>query len=59
MNWEESQFRLVKLQRPPPDISIFFPTLFELSSTTTRRLRLAAAMAHISPAAPPPRIITS
>ena len=49
---------LVKLQRPPPDISIFLPILFDFSSTTTWRPRLAAVNAHIKPAAPAPRTIT-
>ena len=50
---------LVKLQRPPPEISIFCPARFELSSTVTERPRFPASMAHISPAAPAPRIRTS
>ena len=54
-----SIFRLVKLQRPPPDIRIFLPTLFARSSTNTRRPRFPAVIAHINPAAPPPMIITS
>ncbi|MFL2528676.1 MAG: hypothetical protein ACJ0Q6_03160 [Candidatus Azotimanducaceae bacterium] len=50
---------MVKLQRPPPDIRIFLPTLFAVSSTSTRRPRLAAVKAHIRPAAPAPRTMTS
>src|SRR6266849_5916858 len=53
------QFRLVKLQRPPPEISIFLPTRSARSSTATRRPRLPASIAHISPAAPAPRMIPS
>jgi hypothetical protein len=50
---------LVKLHLPPPDIKIFFPTLFERSRISTFLPSLAAVMAHIKPAAPAPRIITS
>src|SRR6266568_2796173 len=46
---------LVKLQRPPPEIRIFFPIRSACSSTATRRPRLPASMAQSSPAAPPPR----
>src|ERR1700691_1746974 len=53
------QCRLVKLQRPPPEIRIFLPQRSECSSTATRRPRLPASMAHMRPAAPPPRIRTS
>src|SRR3546814_16522430 len=51
--------RLVKLQRPPPDIRIFLPTRLALSITSTRRPRAPAVAAHIRPAAPPPTTITS
>src|ERR1017187_7781696 len=53
------QCRLVKLQRPPPEMRIFLPMRSACSSTATRRPRLPASMAHIRPAAPPPRTITS
>src|SRR5258708_18760659 len=46
---------LVKLQRPPPEMRIFFPIRSACSSTATRRPRLLASMAQKSPAAPPPR----
>src|SRR6266567_4727435 len=46
---------LVKLQRPPPEMRIFFPIRSACSSTATRRPRLPASMAQSSPAAPPPR----
>src|SRR3712207_796815 len=49
----------VKLQRPPPDMRIFLPGLFELSTSSTRRPREAAVSAHIRPAAPAPMITTS
>src|SRR3546814_3070920 len=45
---------LVKLQRPPPDIRIFLPGLLACSTTSTRRPRRPAVIAHISPAAPAP-----
>src|SRR5262249_48931516 len=51
--------RFVKLQRPPPEMRIFLPMRSACSSTATRRPRLPASMAHISPAAPPPRTMTS
>jgi len=51
--------KLVKLQRPPPDIKIFLPILLLLSSTSTFRPRCPAVNAHIRPEAPPPTIITS
>src|SRR5579872_3187200 len=50
---------LVKLHRPPPEIRIFFPQRSERSRRATRRPRFPASMAHIRPAAPPPRIRTS
>src|SRR6266851_10062888 len=53
------QFRLVKLQRPPPEIRIFLPARSARSRTATRRPRLPASIAHISPAAPAPRITAS
>src|SRR5262249_12404762 len=45
--------------RPPPEIRIFFATRSALSSTTTRRPRFPASIAHINPVAPPPKITTS
>lgn len=53
------QCRLVKLQRPPPEIRIFFPMRPARSRTTTCRPCFPASIAHISPAAPPPRMTTS
>src|SRR5215467_2163341 len=50
---------LVKLQRPPPEIRIFFPGRSERSSTATRRPRFPASAAQKRPAAPAPRTITS
>ena len=50
---------LVKLQRPPPDMRIFFPGLLAWSSTVTLRPRLPASIAHIKPAALAPIIKTS
>ena len=50
---------LVKLHRPPPDMSIFLPSLLAFSNNSTRRPRRAAVAAHIKPAAPAPKIITS
>src|SRR5690348_1350012 len=49
----------VKLQRPPPEIRIFLPIRSARSITPTRLPRLPASIAHISPAAPAPRISTS
>src|SRR5260370_406500 len=46
---------LVKLQRPPPEIRIFFPMRSARSSRATRRPRLPASIAQRSPAAPAPR----
>src|ERR1019366_9289881 len=51
--------RLVKLQRPPPEIRILRPIRGLCSSTTTRPPRLPASMAHISPAAPAPTTTAS
>src|ERR1022692_3459513 len=51
--------RLVKLQRPPPEIRILRAIRGLCSSTTTRRPRLPASMAHISPAAPAPTTTAS
>src|SRR3546814_19624352 len=45
---------LVKLQRPPPDIRIILPGLLACSTTSTRRPRRPAVIAHITPAAPAP-----
>ena len=53
------QRRLVKLQGPPPEMRFCFPRRSARSRTATRRPRLPASMAHISPAAPPPRIRAS
>src|ERR1700674_3767200 len=50
---------LVKLQRPPPEMAIFFPTRSECSSTKTRRPRLPASIAQKRPAAPAPITMTS
>ena len=49
----------VKLQRPPPDIRIFFPTLLDLSITNTLFFLEAAVIAAIRPAAPAPSTTTS
>src|SRR5208282_6026246 len=51
--------RLVKLQRPPPEMRILAPGSFLCSSSSTRRPRLPAFIAHIRPAAPAPMITTS
>src|SRR5580698_7572420 len=53
------QWRLVKLQRPPPEMRIFLPQRSARSSTATLRPRLPASMAHIRPAAPPPMMSAS
>src|ERR1700730_8965200 len=53
------QYRLVKLQRPPPDIRIFLPARSARSRTATRRPRLPASMAQRSPAAPAPTTTTA
>src|SRR5579875_1588211 len=50
---------LVKLQRPPPEIRIFFPGRSAWSISTTRRPRRPASIAHIMPAAPAPSTNTS
>src|SRR5579864_1647149 len=50
---------LVKLQRPPPEMRIFFPCRSARSRTATRRPRLPASMAHSRPAAPSPSITAS
>lgn len=59
MKFSGLQRRFVKLQRPPPEIRIFFPIFSARSSKATRRPRFPASMAHIIPAAPAPRMITS
>src|SRR5262249_33173997 len=59
MKFAAVQWRFVKLQRPPPAIRIFLPTFPPRSSTPTRRPRFPASIAHISPAAPAPKISTS
>src|SRR5215472_3717621 len=51
--------RFVKLHRPPPEIRILRPICGLCSTTTTRRPRLPASMAHIKPAAPAPITNTS
>src|SRR6266851_10116015 len=51
--------RLVKLQRPPPEIRIFAPALSPRSISRTRLPRRPAVIAHIRPAAPAPRTTTS
>ena len=51
--------RLVKLQRPPPEMRIFSPGFFAWSTTRTLRPRLPAMAAHIMPAAPAPITMTS
>jgi tryptophan synthase alpha chain len=53
------QWIFVKLQRPPPEIRIFFPIFSALSMTATRRPRFPASTAHINPAAPPPSTTAS
>ena len=52
-------WRLVKLQRPPPEIRIFRPICGLCSTTRPRRPRLPASIAHIRPAAPAPMTATS
>ena len=59
MKFSGPESTLVKLQRPPPEIKIFLPARSACSSSATRRPRLPASMAHISPAAPAPRIRAS
>ena len=39
----------MKLQRPPPEIKIFLPTLSLLSKTITFRPRLLASIAQANP----------
>ena len=46
--------RLVKLQRPPPEMRIFSATLAAWSSSSTRRPRCPATPAQSRPAAPAP-----
>ncbi len=53
------QPRLVKLQRPPPEIRIFGAGLFEWSRSSTERPLCPAVIAHMKPAAPAPMMITS
>src|SRR5512146_2454037 len=53
------QLRFVKLQRPPPEMSIFLPIRFARSRTTTRRPRFPTSAAQKRPAAPPPKMIAS
>ena len=52
-------FRLVKLQRPPPEMRIFSPGVSRCSISTTRLPRCPATPAHIMPAAPAPTTATS
>src|SRR5262244_2255844 len=49
----------VKLQRPPPEMRIFFPIFSACSITATRRPRFPASIAHSNPAAPAPNTIAS
>src|SRR5678815_2167520 len=49
----------VKLQRPPPEISIFLPTRGLCSMTSVLRFRFPVSIAQKRPAAPPPMIMTS
>src|SRR5215468_7245036 len=53
------QWMFVKLQRPPPEIRIFFPILSARSRTATRQPRFPASIAHSNPAAPAPSTTTS
>src|ERR1700730_15885715 len=59
MKFSAQQWRLAKLQRPPAEIRVSFPSRSARSRTAPRRPRLPASMAHINPAAPPPRIRAS
>ncbi len=51
--------RLVKLQRPPPEIRILAPGCAECSMTSTRLPRRPAVAAANNPAAPAPMTIES
>src|SRR6266498_3692481 len=51
--------RLVKLQRPPPEMRIRSPIFATCSISRTRRPRRPASAAHIMPAAPAPTTTTS
>src|SRR3546814_9241253 len=53
------QCRLVKLQRPPPEMRIFSAGLADFSSSRTERPRRPASIAAIRPAAPATRMTTS
>ena len=53
------QPRLVKLQRPPPEIRIFGAGLFERSRRSTERPLCLAVIAYMKPAAPAPMMIAS
>src|SRR6266852_1411997 len=59
MKFSGGQSRLVKLQRPPPEIKIFLPGRSARSRTATRRPRFPASIAHIKPAAPAPKTMAS
>ena len=59
MKWSWSVTVFVKLHRPPPEIRIFSPIFRFRSSTRTDLPRLPASIAHMSPAAPAPSIMTS
>ena len=59
MKFSGPQCRFVKLHRPPPEIRIFRPGCPLCSSRTTRFPRRPAVAAHINPAAPAPKTITS
>jgi hypothetical protein len=51
--------RLVKLQRPPPEMRIFSATLSAWSISSTRAPRCPACAAQNRPAAPAPITTTS
>ena len=51
--------RLVTLQRPPPEMASFLPSLFPLSINRTDAPCSADAIAAISPEGPPPMTMTS
>src|SRR6266478_933781 len=59
MKFSGRQCRLVKLQRPPPEIRIFLPARSERSRTATWRPRLPASIAQKSPAAHAPSTTAS
>ena len=59
MKFAGEALRLVKLQRPPPEMRIFSPGLAAWSMTSTDRPRRPASAAHIIPAPPAPITTTS